>query len=423
MPANRNILLVGDIKVKIIDGHVEIFGAEFTSGSEVSLDRFMSAPLETMEDSEIEVEFGEEGYIAETPMKLIPDDWRDVASKILNLPRSSKVLVCADVDAGKSGFICYTVNRCIGGGKRVAIIGADTGQSEMNPPTTIGLAIASRPIIHLSDLSYISAFFVGSTSPAGMLERSIVGILRMLRMAVDMDVDLILINTTGWVHGSGGRELKELKLIGVNPDMLVIMEKEKGELNYLVALAEKMGIRCEVIQAAPRLRARSREERRMLRKKYYAKEFSGASEVRIMMDEVAFMYSYLGTGVPLDADEMLGVVNTIGFVPEYAEKTKDKVLIITRKNIPEEAVEALKKTLGRPVIVINPTDLENLLVGLLDENLNVLGLGIITKFDPASRILTIHTRVDQKRVRIVALGRIKVNLDYEEVGWLDPWSL
>ena len=247
LSTSKNILLVGDLKIKIIDGYVAIFGAEFRSGAEITIDRFMSAPLEIIEDSEIEVEFGDEGYITETPIKLIPDSWKEVASKILGLPKGAKVFVCADVDSGKSGFICYTVNRCISKGKKVAVIGADTGQSEMNPPTTIGLAIVSKPIIHLSELSYVNAFFVGSTSPAGMFERSIIGVMKMLERALNMGVDLVLINTTGWVHGAGGRELKEIKFIAVRPDMIVILEKEKGELNYLAALAERMGIELSLI--------------------------------------------------------------------------------------------------------------------------------------------------------------------------------
>ncbi len=420
---NRNILLVGDLSIRVISGRVSIFGAEYPKGSEVFIDKLTSAPLEPLEDSDIEIEFGEDGYIAETPIRLIPEEWKSVAREIINLPHGSIVFICANVDTGKSGFICYTTNRAIAEGKKVAIIGADTGQSELNPPMTIGMAIIEHHIIHLSQARYTKAFFVGSTSPAGMLERSIVGVIRMIREARKAGADLIMVNTTGWVHGAGGRELKEMKLLAISPDFMVILEREKNELNYIHKIAQNLGILCRIIPAAPRLRSRTREERRKLRAKYYAWEFQNAKQIKISVDDVAFMYSYFGTGIEMSADEIIKVIGILGYKPEYMEKTTDCVIIVTEKYISNDLIDSISQNLGKQVKVLNPKIFENMVVGLLDDNGDMINMGIITKFDPSSRLLTIHTAAEPDRIKIIAFGRIKINLEFEEIEWIDPWSL
>ncbi len=418
----KHLLLVGDLHLRVLSGSVEIFGAEFKTNDNVYIERLTSAPLVATQESDIEIDFGEEGYVAESKIKLIPEEWKKAVEIIRELPKGSKIFVCANVDAGKSGFICYVANKIVSENKKVAVIGADTGQSEMNPPTTIGLAFVEKPITHMSNLNYTTAWFVGSTSPAGMLERSIVGVIRMIDEALKKDPDIIIINTTGWVHNGGGRELKEIKLIAVDPDFVVILEKEPGELSYIYNILEKTDRKFVVIPAAPRLRSRSRDERRKLRSLYYEREFRNAKEIRLAVDEVAFLFSYFGTGVPLTAEELLSVVNILGFSPEYIERTHDYVIIVTSKQISEEKIESLSKSLGISVKVIEPDFFENIIVGLLDENFNTLALGIIKKFDPFTKMFTIYTRAEQKEIKIIAFGRIKVNLNFEEIGWLEPWS-
>jgi len=420
LSGGKNILLVGDLRLHILSGCVEVFGAKFCASQEVEVGKMMSAPLISLGDVEIEVEFGEEGYISESSIDLIPSEWIDAADRIAGLSRGSVVLVCADVDSGKSGLVCFIANRAIQAGRKVAIVGADTGQSETNPPTTIGLAYVDRPITHLSQLRYSKAFFVGSTSPSGMLERSIAGVIAMVEEA-RREADITLVNTTGWVHTQGGRELKEVKLVALRPNFVVILEKRPGELAYLSRIANATGIPHVVVPAAPRLRRRTREERRRLRSNYYAREFQGAKEEVFLVDDLAFMFSYFGTGVPLDAEEVLKVVNTLGFLPEYAEKTQDMVIIVTERSVGEDKTSLLSQRLGTPVRLLRPASFENVLVGLLDENFSLVGLGIIKRFDPSSRSLTIYTRADPKKVKVLAFSRIRLSTKFEEIGWLDPW--
>ena len=184
-----------------------------------------------------------------------------------------------------------------------------------------------------------------------------------------------------------------------------------------------MRIEYEVLTAAPRMRVRSREERRQLRQIYYMREFEGAKDITVLMDDVAFMYSFFGSGVNLDAEEMLKVVNILGFKPEHIEKTYDYIIISTQKQISSEQIDMLSKELGRQIKLIEPSSLEGLIVGLLNDEGFLEALGIIKRFDPETRVLTIYTRADPNKIKIIALGRIKLNENLEEVGWIEPWSL
>ncbi|MCR8487863.1 MAG: Clp1/GlmU family protein, partial [Crenarchaeota archaeon] len=243
----RNIFLVGYLKIRVLSGTIDIFGKKFKENETAEIKRLTSAPLVALEDSDIEIEFGPDGYIAGVNFELLPQQWRECVNEILGLKVPAKVLVIADVDSGKSGFICYAANSILEAGKKVVIINTDTGQSEMNPPTTIGLACVENQIIHLSELKHAKAFFVGSTSPAGLFNRSITGVIKMLLEAQKLSPDFILINTTGWVHGPGGRELKETKLLAIDPDYIVFIEKVPGELEYLTTISSKLGKRFKVI--------------------------------------------------------------------------------------------------------------------------------------------------------------------------------
>lgn len=423
--ASKNILLVGDLKIRVLSGRAEIFGWEVPRGEDIVIERLMSAPLVAIDDVELEVEFGDEGYIAETPVELIPKSWVEAVKSILSEQTSEPkvIFVVANVDSGKSGFVCYFINKALARGKKVVVVNTDTGQSEMNPPTTIGYAVADEHIYHLSQLSYDVAFFIGSTSPAGLFDRVIAGLLKLIEKALSEKPDYVIINTTGWVHTVGGRELKEIKILAVKPDYVVIIEKEKDELSYIRAILESLGRRYILLESAPRLRTRSREERRQLRKIYYQREFNGAKDEIFLMDDYAFMYSFLGSGAEPSAEEILRVIGILGFKPEYIEKTPDYMIIVTSKQISEDLIISLQGELGRPVKVLMPSDLENLIVGLQNDEGFLEALGIIRKFDPETKVLTIFTRADPKKVRIIALGRIKLNEDLDEVGWIEPWSI
>ena len=66
-------------------------------------------------------------------------DWENLARKVVQ-PQQI-VLVIGAMDIGKSTFCRFLVERGVTSGLRVGFVDADVGQSQIGPPTTIGLKV------------------------------------------------------------------------------------------------------------------------------------------------------------------------------------------------------------------------------------------------------------------------------------------
>ena len=64
-------------------------------------------------------------------------DWRKLASQVVK-PQQI-VLVIGATDAGKSTFCRFLADVALAKGCKVACVDADIGQSQIGPPTTIGV--------------------------------------------------------------------------------------------------------------------------------------------------------------------------------------------------------------------------------------------------------------------------------------------
>jgi len=114
----------GPARIRVLDGRVTSLGAEV---GELEVPPTKSIPLRALDESLVEVLEG--------------------------------------VDTGKSGLTTYLMNRLLGEGFRVGVIDTDIGQSDIGPPTTMGLALPDREYPLLTMLRPQALYFVGLTSP------------------------------------------------------------------------------------------------------------------------------------------------------------------------------------------------------------------------------------------------------------------
>jgi len=306
--------------------------------------------------------------------------------------------------------------------KKVAIIDADTGQSDIGPPSTIGLGKIEKPIIHLSQAEFVDAFFVGNVTPAGVLDRSITGTFEMVRRAKEANFDMILIDTTGWVSDRWGRELKILKFLTVRPDMVVFIEKTREELWHLKKAMQGVYTEIRHVTAPLRLRSRSWEIRRKIRAEMFTREFDDAREVVIPLDSVGISYGFIGTGREPSEDTILFLENILGDSIPYVEESEDAIILFTDKKLPRNVLEEIKGFLGkREAINITKEDLHHLLVCFTDLYGRYLGLGVILDFDPKDRKLLVWTNARLDILSNIQFGHMKVNPNGEEEGKFEPW--
>jgi polynucleotide 5'-hydroxyl-kinase GRC3/NOL9 len=274
---------------------------------------------------------------------VVPPEWREAIRRAAG---AGVTMVIGESDTGKTTLVTAIANTLRARRPGVAVIDADLGQSEIGPPTTIGLG-------RLADADVVALYFVGVTSPARHLLRVVVGTRRMLDRARRARFRRIIIDTSGLVGGPLGRALKQAKIEVTDPDLVICLERA-GECGQIVA-AYATAARPTVMRvpASAAARPRSPEDRRRYRQQRLDAYFAAARRTALSLGRVRVV----------DAD---GEVVAPGSAMSPAEGT---------------------------------------LVGLLDATRATLGLGIVRGIDVDAGALYVDTPSPEARVATVVIGR------------------
>ncbi|MEM1598378.1 MAG: Clp1/GlmU family protein [Pyrobaculum sp.] len=144
----------------------------------------------------------EGGAVVLVPQSTIPPDWR--------LELSGVVALVGPTDSGKSSLSTYILNTHVARGKRVCVVDADVGQSDIGPPGFVAYSCTSAPTPHISELPPEGGYFVGSVNLQGVEELLVAGVVRCVREAMRQYPHLVVINTPGWTTGRGAQLLRAL---------------------------------------------------------------------------------------------------------------------------------------------------------------------------------------------------------------------
>jgi polynucleotide 5'-hydroxyl-kinase GRC3/NOL9 len=258
-------------------------------------------------------------------------------------------LVLGANDTGKSTMVARLASALAGAGHTVGVVDADLGQSDVGPPTTVGLGRVRGPIERLADAELVALEFLGVTSPARCMRETAEATARLVRRARAGGYDRVVVDTSGLVEGRFGVALKRLKIDLVAPDVLVALQRadECEPILRVYAAAGRPAILR--LPAAPTTR-RSPIVRRDARRRALQAHLAGAVSV-----------------------------------------TLDLARIATR---------AAPATRGLAVIAV-----EGVLVGLEARDGVTLGLGRVRAVDARHARLTVDTRVAGDQITTVAIGR------------------
>src|SRR6266446_6148768 len=127
-------------------------------------------------------------------------------------------------DAGKTTLVAALASE-LAPRATVGVVDGDVGQSEIGPPTTVGLGRVRGRIVRLSDAEVIAFQFVGVTSPARDIRSVVDATRRMVERARAEHLERVLVDTSGLVLGWPGRELKVRKIEAVDPDLVLFLER------------------------------------------------------------------------------------------------------------------------------------------------------------------------------------------------------
>ncbi len=426
---SKIVKVEGPAFIRVVEGALSVLGRELTPREHAVIPKSKVMVFKAEKDSVIELRVGEGGKFEELDDVeiTVPPEWSSAADRILNYDKPISVIVLGNVDSGKTTFCTFLANKSFLRGFKTAVIDNDLGQSDIGPPTTIGLGFLERPVSSLSEVPLYNAFFAGSTSPNGLVDRVVVGARMLMDAALRHGAEVIIVNTSGWILGRGARSLKLALLLSLNPKIIVAIQRE-AELEHLLKPFQGL-INLEIIRVpTPRvLRARNREERRFIREASYKKYLVGAKTRVISLDRVGLLFSFIGSGFPLPKSEIREYEEALGLPVLYGETSSDAIVLVVKGALPASSLEQYRERVrelsGKEEVVILPQGFERgLLAGVFSPQGKFLGLGVIREFNFAKRSIEILTPVDGE-IGMLAIGSIKINESGREIRKLDSWTI
>lgn len=403
------LLVEGLINLEILGGEITVSGGLHGKGQKVTIPKSKSVPLEASTDTLIEYEKKEGGKIEKLSERTIPSDWDPIIDEIIE-KEPERIAILGEPDTGKTFFTTYMANRLLNHGLSSAIVDTDAGQSDIGAPGTIGMGIVDSHKALLSEVSAEEAYFMGSMSPSGHMLEYMVGIKKMAEHGLQ-GANMVIVDTPGWVVGGPGRALQHFSIELLVPDFVIGLQRE-NELEHLLG-----NLRGEVRRAtvSGKVRERTQQERSELRKKGLSEYFEGSERISLGLDDISIERTYLGTGTELDPEEL----NVEGI--NYAEEIAEGIVVVSARDLSDKEIQKLQREFGK-VNTLSPGDEKNLLVSLIDEDKNLIGVGSVESIDYSSKGITVVAPIDRDvdKVDKIQVGSMKIKPTGEEVGTVRP---
>ncbi len=411
----KTLLLDGPASARVVSGRVSIFGAELGPGRRVVVRKGRRLPVEALELAELEVMLGQGGASSLVEGSPIPASWREAAEQAVSLAPPAKVMVLGAVDVGKTSFCTYLANTALRAGCSVGIVDADVGQSDIGPPCTIGFARITKPIRDLSEVKAEQVFFLGDKTPSYMVERAIEGVKAMVEAGERAGVELLIVNTDGWVSGQGAAEYKRALAEAVKPALIVALRRSQ-ELEHILRVLEGWEVR--VLEASPFVKERDRAVRRELRAQGYRRYLEGAKVISVQLDWVELEGDLPGAGLRPSRERLAMITSSLGTRPLYCEEDPEKLTLVFDRDEPipsSEELSGLEALLDKKVRVVLKGEEKGLLVALYDAEERFLGIGIVVGIDYRKRAARVFTPADEDSVAKMCVGRIRLDKDGNEL--------
>lgn len=350
-------------------------------------------------------------------------DWESTVRRIVERP--GVTVVIGGPDSGKTTFSRQLVNAGVQAGVPTAIVDADPGQSEVGPPAAIGMASVDEPVESLRSLHARRMYFVGSTTPAGHLLPTVVGVKRMTDEALARGARLVVVDTSGLVRGIMGRRLKLYKIDLLSPAHVVGIQKEREIDHILSVLAkvERLALHC--LAVSPEAKAKPRDYRTVRRRSQFYDYFEAAERHILRLEDIVCWGSFFTTGRPVKWQHYRVLERTLRARVLHAEVVGGGMYIVADCRPQMAGVEALMERYGsRDFSVVCGADFTNVLVGLADANGNTIDLGIIEAVDFQQKHVAVITPAKTiSPVRIVQIGSMRVRPDGTELGRIKPGEI
>lgn len=314
-----------------------------------------------------------------------------IAELIEEVRAARKTMVIGASDTGKTTLILTLINELVRESRPCGVLDADMGQSDIGPPTTIGLGGVNGPIESLGEAEVKGIYFVGSISPRGSLLPAVVGTSTMARKAGELGYEHLLINTTGLVRGALGRALKGAKLELVRPDLVIFLQVQ-AECEPLVQRVSHMPqARVVVMAPSEEVKTKSPGERKENRARSLRSYFSGSTVYSLPLQDLYLEGFPFLSGRRLSSREYDAVEEMLETKILWAEEQEEEIRILTAEPVRPECAHVVGTLAQGSLLHTHASDeFENVLTGLYDAAGECYSLGIIRRMD----FVTQHAEVE-----------------------------
>jgi len=356
----------------------------------------------------------------------VPDEWQPHLQDIVSTP--GVTVVIGAVDTGKTSFCALLANQALRAGVSTAVVDGDMGQSEIGPPTTVGLGIVESPIQALSDVEPRALCFIGTTSPVGHLLTSASGAKILVERAAELGRKLVIVDTTGLVRGLVARTLKTHKIELLRAKHIVALQKADEAEHFLRFFDAWRDCTIHRLPVSPAVRLKSQTLRAQRRAVRFREYFRGGQALDISLEQMPTSGTWLHTGSPLEPKSLTSASRALRSEVIHGELIGQMagrplgLYLVAKETYNRQGVEELKQEFGTSAVVVVPAaKYANLIVGLVDEHLNVLALGIVQKIDFRTRTAVVFAPLRSiQPVRAIRFGFLKLLPDGTEIGRIRP---
>lgn len=340
----------------------------------------------------------------------VNQDWRKLANRIVK-PQQI-VLVIGATDAGKSTFCRFLVDSALAQGLKTAFVDADVGQSQIGPPTTIGMKSFVPEMAPVQiDGTADRLHFVGDLSPRPRYLETLTGTRLMVDSARETDANFIIVDTTGYIHDPQAVFLKQHKIELIRPHHLVGIGRST-ELEQITAYySQQEWINIHYLLPHRSVRPKSSNARSRYRKARFDAYFSESSVQQIPFEQIRGGRTPFFIGRPANEKE-LEILSRLAETQVYhAEWGHRALCLIVSKPLAKSAISHIKDYLSLTRVTAEVRAyFENRLVGLISRaSGSTDAIGVIEAVDFQKREISIRCKIDAaKHACAIQFGNYKI---------------
>ncbi len=333
-------------------------------------------------------------------------DWKRLADQIVM--SNQRVLVLGASDTGKSTFCRYLIDCGRAVSLKVALVDADIGQSQIGPPTTVGMQLydssqktdTSQSAEDNSDVNLIedilekndkekalvqnadAIYFVGAISPQRSLLPLLTGTRLMVDSALNLGAEFIVIDTTGYVHNDTAAMLKQQKIDLIRPDHVVCIGRSK-DLERIIGCYRSLNwLTIHYLLPHKSVRIKSSEARKRNRGAKFKRYFEDSKLHRMPFEQIRGARTSFFNGRLANQKELEFLSGLTENDVVYAEWGQRSVNLIGRRKLTQDATKKLRDYLSLTYVASETTSyFDKRLVGMLNDFGVTVAIGIIEAID------------------------------------------